>query len=74
MDNFPKELLDNLEELLRKDETHYKNVALSVSAIDYQAFVSYFENINRELQILFLDCSDEELGCCAIALQEDNTQ
>ena len=61
MDNFPKELLDNLEELLRKDETHYKNVALSVSAIDYQAFVSYFENINRELQILFLDCSDEEL-------------
>ena len=61
MDNFPKELLDNLEELLRKDDTHYKNVALSVSAIDYQAFVSYFENINRELQILFLDCSDEEL-------------
>ena len=61
MDNFPKELLDNLEDLLRKDETHYKYVALSVSAIDYQAFVSYFENINRELQILFLDCSDEEL-------------
>ena len=61
MDNFPKELLDNLEDLLRKDESHYKNVALSVSAIDYQAFVSYFENINRDLQILFLDCSDEEL-------------
>ena len=36
-------------------------MALSVSAIDYQAFVSYFENINRDLQILFLDCSDEEL-------------
>ena len=54
MDNFPKELLDNLEDLLRKDEPHYKNVALSVSAIDYQAFVSYFENINRDLQILFL--------------------
>ena len=61
MDNFPKELLENLEDLLRKDESHYKNVALSVSAIDYQAFVSYFENINRDLQILFLDCSDEEL-------------
>ena len=54
-------MLDNLEDLLRKDESHYKNVALSVSAIDYQAFVSYFENINRDLQILFLDCSDEEL-------------
>ena len=23
--------------------------------------MSYFENINRDLQILFLDCSDEEL-------------
>ena len=50
MDNFPKELLDNLEELLRKDETHYKNVALSVSAIDYQAFVSYFENLQENSQ------------------------
>ena len=61
MDNFPKELLDNLEELLQRNQKRYKYVALSVSAIDYQAFVNYFENINRSLQILFLDCSNEEL-------------
>lgn len=61
MDNFPKELLDDLEALLKKDDKRYEYVALSVSAIDYQAFVSYFQNINRELQVLFLDCSDETL-------------
>ncbi|WP_301095094.1 RNase adapter RapZ, partial [Faecalibaculum rodentium] len=34
---------------------------LSVSAADYTSFVNYFDNIAKDLQIIFLDCSDEEL-------------
>lgn len=30
MDNFPKELLNNLEDLLEKMNSHYKNVALGI--------------------------------------------
>ncbi len=61
IDNFPKELLDDLENLLKKEEKKYRYIAFSVSAIDYQSFVDYFDNINCPLQILFLDCSDETL-------------
>ncbi len=61
IDNFPKELLDDLESILKKDEKKYQYIAFSVSAIDYQAFVDYFDNVNCPLQILFLDCSDEAL-------------
>lgn len=61
IDNFPRELLPQLQELLEKEQDRYKNIALSVSAADYTSFVNYFDNIARELQIIFLDCSDEEL-------------
>lgn len=60
IDNFPKELLPQLERLLVQ-ESRYDYVALSVSAIDYTAFSNYFENSNSNVQIIFLDCSDEEL-------------
>lgn len=60
IDNFPKELLPNLEELLQ-EESRYDLVALSVSAVDYLDFVNYFKNISRKLQIIFLDCSNEQL-------------
>lgn len=61
IDNYPKELLEQLFELLDSGDSRYKNVALSVSASDYISFVNYFDNIARDLQIIFLDCSDEEL-------------
>lgn len=60
IDNFPKELLSNMECLL-ETETKYQNIAFAVSAVDYVYFLNYFENISRHLQIIFLDCSDEEL-------------
>lgn len=60
IDNFPKELLPQLERLLVQEQ-RYDYVALSVSAIDYTAFLNYFENSNRHVQIIFLDCSDDEL-------------
>jgi UPF0042 nucleotide-binding protein len=61
IDNFPKELLDQLEELLNTDDSKYNKMALSVSAIDYLTFVNFFDNLNRPLQIVFLDCADDEL-------------
>ena len=61
IDNFPKELLPNLEQLLEEKGSKYKSVALSVSALDYVSFVKYFDNNNNKLQIVFLDCNDDEL-------------
>ncbi len=60
MDNFPKELLPQLEKLFEMEDT-YKYVALSVSALDYISFVNFFDNISQRVQIVFLDCSDQEL-------------
>ena len=60
IDNFPKELLSELEKLL-ETESRYKNIAVAISAVDYVYFVNYFQNISKHMQIIFLDCSDEEL-------------
>lgn len=61
IDNFPKELLEDLEDLLDQVDPKYEKVALSVSAVDYLNFVNFFDNLRRPLQIVFLDCADEEL-------------
>lgn len=61
IDNFPKELLPQLETLLDQTQPKYKNIAFSVSANDYLSFLNYFDGQARNLQIIFLDCSDEEL-------------
>ena len=61
IDNFPKELLSNLEELFSSGSDKYANIALSVSAQDYLAFMKYFENLERPLTVVFLDCADDEL-------------
>lgn len=60
IDNFPKELLPYLEDLL-ENESRYQNIAFAVSAVDYVYFVNYFDNVSKHLQIIFLDCSDDEL-------------
>lgn len=60
IDNFPKELLSNLDDLL-ETESRYQNIAFAVSAVDYIDFVNHFDNMSKHLQIIFLDCSDEEL-------------
>lgn len=60
IDNFPKELLQELETLL-KEKDKYKFVALSVSAIDYMYFVNFFDAISKKISIIYLDASDEEL-------------
>ena len=61
IDNFPKELLPQLDELLATRSSQYPYVALSVSALDYLDFVTYFKNLTEPISIVFLDCSNEEL-------------
>ena len=41
IDNFPKELLSELEKLL-ETESRYKNIAFAISAVDYVYFVNTF--------------------------------
>lgn len=60
MDNFPKELLPQLEQLFEQED-RYSYVALSVSAIDYMAFMNFFDDISQHVDIIFLDASDDEL-------------
>ena len=60
IDNFPKELLPQLENVLQKEQK-YEYIALSVSAIDYMTFFNFFDDTSSDIQIIFLDCSDEEL-------------
>lgn len=61
IDNFPKELLDDLESLLNRNEEKYKKLALSVSAIDYVTFMNYFDRQEDNTKVIFLDCADDEL-------------
>lgn len=61
IDNFPKELLDQLEDLLCRDDPKYDNLALAVSAQDYQEFVNFFDAMDRPVQIVFVDAKDDEL-------------
>ncbi len=60
MDNFPKELLPQLEGLLESEEK-YANIAMSVSAVDYMDFAHYLGNVDARIRSIFLDCSDDEL-------------
>lgn len=60
IDNFPTELLPNLEAVINKGK-RYEYMALAVSAVDYMQFLNFFENSNDDIQIIFLDASNEEL-------------
>ena len=46
MDNFPKELLDNLEDLLRKDESHYKNSIFAFEIHKHQSIGKHSRRYN----------------------------
>lgn len=59
IDNFPVELLSQLEIVL--ESNRYKYVAFSVPASDYNTFYHFFENTKHNIRSIFLDASDEEL-------------
>lgn len=62
IDQYPVELIHYLGKLLRETkDVRYHNVALATSAIDYIKFLTYFENIEMKVRVLFLDASNEKL-------------
>lgn len=63
IDRYPVGLISKLIDMLQKDpeDEQFRNLALSVSAQDFQAFKQAFENIECDLTILYLDSSYESL-------------
>ncbi len=61
IDNYPKELLSSLEQLMESDDPAYDRLALTASSQDYVDFMNFFDALNRPLQVIFVDASDEEL-------------
>lgn len=60
IDNFPKELLSELNDLLQNQDM-YTNIAFSVSALDYVYFMQSFAKMDDHIRIVFLDAKDDEL-------------
>lgn len=60
IDQFPIELLNNLYELIEKDE-RYQNVCVSVNALEYPMFLNFFQLKNLKVQTIFLDSNNEQL-------------
>lgn len=62
IDNFPVQLLSSLGEIINsKPDPRYSNIALATTASDYPKFLQYFENIDVNVRVLFLDASNEKL-------------
>ncbi len=60
IDNYPKELLPELKNLIMSSDV-YNKIAFSVSAINYGLFYNFFEQMDVQLRVLFLDAQDDEL-------------
>lgn len=60
IDQFPIELLNNLYELLEKDD-RYQNVCITASALEYPMFLNFFQLKNLKVQTIFLDSNNEQL-------------
>lgn len=62
IDRFPVRLLDNLiDEVSELKDARFSNLALSVSATDFNDFYKAFRSVDVELVVLFLDASKEQL-------------
>lgn len=62
IDQFPVQLLSSLGEIINSQpDPRYTNIALATTALDYPKFLNYFENIDVNVKVIFLDASDEKL-------------
>lgn len=62
IDNFPVQLIASLGKIINTEpDPRYKNIALATTAMDYPKFLQYFENIDVNIHIVFLDASNEKL-------------
>lgn len=62
IDQFPVQLLSSLGEIINSQpDPRYANIALATTALDYPKFLNYFENIDVNVRVIFLDASNEKL-------------
>lgn len=62
IDQFPVQLLPSLGEIINSQpDPRYANIALATTALDYPKFLNYFENIDVNVRVIFLDASNEKL-------------
>lgn len=62
IDQFPVQLLSSLGEIINSSpDARYVNIALATTALDYPKFLNYFENIDVNVRVIFLDASNEKL-------------
>lgn len=62
IDQFPVQLLSSLGEIINSQpDPRYTNIALATTALDYPKFLNYFENIDVNVRVIFLDASNEKL-------------
>ena len=62
IDQFPVQLLSSLEKIINvQPDPRYSNLALATSALDYPKFLNYFQNIECNVRVIFLDASNEKL-------------
>lgn len=62
IDQFPVQLLSSLGEIINaQPDPRYANIALATTALDYPKFLNYFENIDVNVRVIFLDASNEKL-------------
>lgn len=62
IDQFPVQLIHELGKIIKAEhDPRYENLALATSALDYEAFLTYFESREMNVRVLFLDASDEKL-------------
>lgn len=60
IDNYPKELLEELDSFVMHNSM-YRNIAFSVSALDFASFLEFLNKQDVNLKVLFLDAKDDEL-------------
>ncbi len=62
IDQFPVQLVSSLGKIIKANpDARYQNIALATTALDYPTFLTYFENINVKVRVVFLDASNEKL-------------
>lgn len=62
IDNFPVQLIEYLGRIIKTEpDARYQNIALATTAMDYPIFLQYFDNLDINVHIIFLDASNEKL-------------
>ncbi len=62
IDNFPVQLIEYLGRIIKAEpDPRYQNIALATTAMDYPIFLQYFDNLDINVHIVFLDASNEKL-------------